>query len=237
MILFSFSKMHPRLYLQPIQYAIFDSKHEKIYFENRLINGQRFTFILSKEQFYNFHDVIESIKQHYEYGHYPVGDGIWLHYNATIARLYRRIDDISIHYDFAYFEDYISFTHNRLFSLVNRLKHRRTTWSHNRAQHGTCPSTHKRPSSIALRVSNRLGKTKSTCGNRRKISSGTSNDAIMSHDDEESAILSEWHYSNPRRQCDSISSSSHSSKDLSSSVSICKEQFTCSSPIVFMEGE
>lgn len=211
-------KMYPRLYMQTFQYATYDPHREEINFETRHANGRCFRFTLSENQFLALNDAIMMIEKENCYGHFPLGQSTWIHYNAFDASLYRQTKNYGrIDFIFGCFEEYKSFTHRRLFSLI-RLKS--TTATRRRANDGRGrgrgeSSNYKRPSSVVVQSEDQSPATKRSRRGERKTTSRSSDNAFVSDTEKESPILSEWHYSNTRRRCDSISSLSSASESLS----------------------
>ena len=218
--------------MQSLQYATYNHVHEKVTFETRLACGRRYYFSLSKNQFLALNDAILLIDEENAYGHYPLGHGTWMHYNASDASLYRDAKARErVYFVFASFEEYKRFTHRRLLSLVRSkeektdvLTAKRQHHGRNRARGGRKPeivsSNCKRPLSVVVQSVDRSPATKRSCREERKAASRTADDANLSHDDEESAVFPEWHCSNTRRRCDSVSSLSSLSKSFSTAESV-----------------
>ena len=213
--------MHPRLYMQSFQYASYNVAQETIKFETRRVYGRRFHFILTKNQFLGLDDAILLIDKDNSYGHFPLGQNAWFYYNTFNASLYRETEKFGrVYFPFASFEEYKSFTHPRLLSLI-RLKDeeatrvRRRSVGRERGRGRGKSTNNKRPSSIVLRAGNRSPAPKRARGDERKTTPRSTDDAFLSHTDEESAIFSKWNCASSRRKCDSISSLASSSKSLS----------------------
>ena len=212
--------MHPRLYMHSLQYATYNAAQETIKFETRRACGRRFHFILTKNQFLGLNDALLLIDKDNAYGDFPLGQCAWFYYNGFKATLYRETENFSrVHYPFIWFEEYKSFTHPRLLSLI-RLKdgeaarvRRRSVW---RGRAEDKPANHKRPSSIVLRAGNRSPAAKRARGREGKTTPRSTDDALLPHTSEESAIFPKWNCASSRRKCDSISSIPSSSKSLSS---------------------
>ena len=118
--------MYPRLYIHSIQYTTYNCTEEKVTFETRYACGRRCYFHLSKNQFLSFNDAILLIDRSNCYGHYPLGQRTWFHYNLTDASLYRHLKNGDrIDFIFACFAEYKRYAHRRLLSLV-RLKEEET---------------------------------------------------------------------------------------------------------------
>lgn len=219
--------MYPRLYMHSLQYATYDQANDRITFETRHANGRHFRFVLSRNQFLALNDAIIMIEKEKCNGHFPLGHYTWLHYNAFDASLYKQTENCArIDFIFASFEEYKSFTHRRLLSLVRlndvatvaaagtsaQEKRRNDGRSRGRGK----STSYKRPSSVVLRAENQPSTAKRPRRGERTISSRASNDADLSNHDEESAVLPEWHHTTTRRRFDSDSASSCTSKSLSS---------------------
>ena len=225
--------MYPRLYMQSFQYAMYNRTNQRITFETRYACGRRCEFTLSRNQFLALNDAIFLIDKENAYGHYPLGQRMWLHYNLFDASLYRETkNDGRIYFIFASFAEYKRFTHRRLLSLV-RLKEEKTVVTnarrslHNERNRGrggrkseVVSSINKRPLSNAMSETNRSPAAKRTCREERDAASRTTDDADLSYNDEASAIFPEWHHSNTRRWGDSISSLSSLSKTFSTTDSV-----------------
>ena len=230
--------MHPRLYMQSLQYATYDRANEQVTFETRLACGRRHHFYLSKNQFLALNDAILLIDTENAYGHYPLGHGIWMHYNAFDASLYRDTKNCErIYFIFASFSEYKRFTHRRLLSLVRSkekktdvpkaratLQARRQYNERDRGRSGRkaeiISTNCKRPLSVAVQSVNRSPTAKRSCWEERNAASRTADNANLSCDDEDSSIFSQWNYSSTRRRSDSISSISSLSKSVSATESV-----------------
>ena len=203
--------MYPRLYMQSIQSATYDYGNEEVTFESRLASGARFKFQLSKNQFLALNDAILLIDRgpSYAYGHYPLGQRIWFHYNFSDASLYRDERTNRIYFNFACFHEYKAYTHRRLLSLVRlnedgdgrvRVRRRGGGEDENKS------TSRKRAFPDEVQATNKPSTSKSCRWKERETTSRSSDDAELSPSKKESAIFPEWHYSNPRRGSDSISS-------------------------------
>ena len=191
--------MQPRLYMQSFQYASYNHGSERVTFETRHVCGRRFYFPLTKNQFLALNDAILLIDKENAYGHYPLGQNTWMHYNAFDASLYREMNNGRVHFIFASFDEYKSYTHRRLLSLV-RLKDNATVGAASVARtkarakrHGrqgrrrrssseSVITNYKRPLSVAVQSSNRSPASKRPCREKREaVSRATDNaDSISS---------------------------------------------------------
>ena len=107
--------MHPRLYMQTVQFVTYKANLDIITFETRHASGRRCHFILTKNQFLALYDAIALTQKSKRYGHYPLGENMWMHYNAYNVRLYKETSDRGgIKFDFESFEEYKTHTHARL---------------------------------------------------------------------------------------------------------------------------
>ena len=211
--------MHPRLYMQSFQYATYNVAQQTIKFETRRACGRRFYFILTKNQFLGLDDAIVLIDKDNSYGDFPLGKGAWFYYNGFNATLYRETEKFGrVRFPFTSFEEYKSFTHPRLLSLI-RLKDEEATRAQRRSVgRGRArgkSTNHKRPSSIVLRAENRSPPPKRARGGEGKTAPSSTDDVFVSHIDKESAVFSKWNCASSRRKCDSISSIPSSSKSIS----------------------
>lgn len=216
--------MYPRLYMQSVQHVTCHPMTERITFETRLANGRRFHFLLNKNQFLNFNDAVTLINKDNSSGHFPLGQNTWFHYNAFDASFYKNKHGHGrINFVFTSFDEYKNFTHDRLLSLV-RLNDtptvKRRDGRGGKRDEEAKPTSHKRPLSGTVQLSDQSPTTKRARRKPRKTTSRAANDAIMSHDDEESPVLPERYHSNTRRWCDSVSSFSSTSKDLPSPTAV-----------------
>ena len=251
--------MYPRLYMQSFQYVVYNCTKEIVTFETRYANGQLHYFNLTRTQFLNFHDAVLLIERDNSYGHYPLGRGTWLHYNAFDASLYRDArNEKRIDFLFASFGEYMRYTHRRLFSLVRRKEPktdgtrqqqqtRRRQQSNGRRWRGRSTrgggkqceiisSINKRPLPTAIQSENRSPTAKRPCWEDSQIASWTSDNVELSDDDEASAVLPKWHHPITRRRRDTLSSASSLSKSASTTdASNVQQLFSPSNRIVEME--
>ena len=240
--------MYPRLYMHSVQFAHFDNCNGKIYFESRKASGRHFQFILTRNQFFNLNDAIYQIKKFNYYGHFPLGNNTWLHYNGgSDTRLYREsfAEDCRVYFSFDSFMEYIKHTHPRLLSLVrlnqsaaaaaaaataDRGERRRRLNARRRLPSISCSKStnHKRSLSTILESSHQSSDSKRHRGRAEwaTASRSTDND-VLSAAEEESAILSKWERSSDRRRSDSDSSQSSGAEDRHSPASL-----RCDSPSV-----
>lgn len=213
--------MPPRLYMHSFQYANYDYEKEEIRFETQYADGRRTYFLLTRNQFLSLNDAIDLIDKEKCRGHFPLGQHTWIHYNAFDASLYRETRQSGrINFNFGCFEEYINFTHPRLLSIV-RVNDAAAATKANRGRLGRGrgrgkPANHKRPSSVVFRPKDQSPSPKRACRRKREAVPGSSNNALLSDNEEESAIFPEWHCSNTWRRSDSITSISSFSKSIPS---------------------
>ena len=219
--------MLPRLYMHSVQYVFYDNHYEEVLFESRMACGRRFTFVLSRNQFLNLHDAISQIEKFKYYGHFPLGQNTWLHYNAFDSCLYRESnEDRRLYFTFISFTEYIKHTHPRLLSLVRHQKdelvatRRRGSGDDGRRQRAVKSTAHKRPLSTVSVPSHQSSEAKRSRGEECKATSRSTNDAVVSNIEEASAILSKWDRSSARWRSDSSSSESSAAEDMSTSLSL-----------------
>ena len=234
--------------MHSVQFAHFDNCNGKIYFESRKASGRHFQFILTRNQFFNLNDAIYQIKKFNYYGHFPLGNNTWLHYNGgSDTRLYREsfAEDCRVYFSFDSFMEYIKHTHPRLLSLVrlnqsaaaaaaaataDRGERRRRLNARRRLPSISCSKStnHKRSLSTILESSHQSSDSKRHRGRAEwaTASRSTDND-VLSAAEEESAILSKWERSSDRRRSDSDSSQSSGAEDRHSPASL-----RCDSPSV-----
>ena len=242
--------MQPRLYMQSFQFASYNHASERVTFETRHACGRRFYFPLTKNQFLALNDAILLIDRENAYGHYPLGQNTWMHYNAFDASLYKEMNNRRVHFIFASFDEYKSYTHRRLLSLVRvkdnatvartKARAKRNGRGRSSGSSESVSTNHKRPLSVAVQSSDRSPASKRTCREKREAVSRATDNADVSYNDEESAIFSEWHYSNTRRRRDSISPLSFA-KESVTTVENDYCELSCASPAsdstVAMESE
>ena len=212
--------MLPRLYLHSVQYVFYDRHNEEVTFESRMACGRRFAFLLSRNQFLNLNDAISQIKNFNYYGHFPLGQNTWLHYNAFDSSLYKESnDDRRLYFTFISFSEYINHTHPRLLSLVRQkdesvTTRRRGSRTDGRRQSAIKSTAHKRPLSTASGSSHQSSKAKRACGEEWTATSRATNDVVMSNIEEANTILSKRDRSSARWRSDSSSSDSSASEDI-----------------------
>ena len=80
----SFVMMHPRLYMHSLQYATYVPEDRTVMFETRHASGRQCSFVLTRNQFLSFDNAIVLIERENAYGHYPLGQHIWFHYNTSM---------------------------------------------------------------------------------------------------------------------------------------------------------
>ena len=211
--------MQPRLYMQTIQFATYKQHGESITFETRHVSGRRYHFVLTKNQFLALDYVIALIQCDDTYGHYPLGQNMWLDYNPNCVRLYKqRSNGDRLKFHFVCFEEYKRHVHSRLRSLL--LLNRNEAGRRRRKYGESSTASNQRPLSIAMQPTHQPSTTKRRCWGERKAALWATDNVNMSHDDKACSILSERNSTNSRRRSDSFSSKSSLCSDFSSIDSI-----------------
>ena len=232
--------MHPRLYMQSFQFAMFNPTSGIVTFETRLACGRRYGFHLTINQFLALNDVLILIeRQRNAYGHFPLGQGIWMHYNFSDASLYKESKHFQrrVNFVFASFEEYKRYTHKRLLSFVRKEEReadRLAARSNGRGKDKDNTRGDKRPLSVVVQPRHRSPPSKRSCWEEREAVRRTTDDGDMSNFDEESTILPEWDDSIARWWCKSFPSVSSSSKSLSTPENV---QLSLASSLDPMESE
>lgn len=210
--------MHPRLYIQTLQYAIFNANSREVVFETRHVSGSRYHFILTIEQFLALDEVINLIKDNCRHHHYPLGQDMWFDYSGKDSALYKNIRSSGrINYIFENFEEYESYVHKRLYSLVRSTLSGRVTRRRNAS-----PSikTHKRPLSSIVRALHQSPTPKRHSQQSRETPPRPSFHAELSHEGKAHSLFPEWNDTNYRRRSDSPSPSSPRYTNIPSPVSV-----------------
>ena len=212
--------MRPRLYMQNIQYATYNSNRHMITFETRYISGRRLHFNLTNNQFMALDEVITLIEKHQQYGHYPLGQHVWIHYTSNSVKLYHDEDKANRYcFFFETFEKYKAVTHSRLLSLVrlNRWSNGRGERAcHNSRRHGEKSSHHKRSLPSTVRFPSQSSAVEQHCRRTRSPLSRSSDNAYMSDAEETCSIFSQRNDSSSRRRLDSSSSTASDGENLHS---------------------
>lgn len=227
--------MHPRLYMQTFQYAIFNSDSREVVFETRHVSGGHYYFNLAIDQFLALDEVINLIKVNSHHHHYPLGQDMWLEYSGKESVLYKNIREGSgrINFIFENFEEYKSYTHKRLYSLVYSTLSRRPT---RRRRHYARSSikTHKRPLSSSIWSLHRSPTSERHSGWSRETPPRSSFHAELSREDETHSLLPKWDDTNSRRRSDSSSPSSPLYPDIPSPATV---RLDSPSPTSSLESE
>ena len=210
--------MHPRLYMQTVQFVSYKRSSDSITFETRRASGRRYHFVMTRNQFLAFDDVIHLTEKSNSYGHYPLGQAMWMYYNAYVVKLYKETPNCGrIKFQFERFSEYKRYTHARLRSLIRF----RGDGARRRRQRGeSSVASYQRPLSVTMQSSNQPSTSKRNCWIKREASPRSANNANLPHDDEACSVLSERHYTNPRRRSDSISSNTSTFTNISSVTSV-----------------
>ena len=227
--------------LHNAQRASVDKSKSIITFETECLNGTVYYFHLSYDQFLALDDAITLICKGSRNAHYPLGQKLWLHYFYVGAVIYDNMKHGQPYFKFENFELYKRRIHRRLMSFIRRGRNgnvsghagdairqrgesssgRLPRWRTRRRQQceesdeseSEFPNS-KRPLSVVLQPSHqsaRTEKTYSMCG----TSSRSTDNAVMSHPEETSSVLSERDYSNSCRWNDSLPVLSNFSGDIS----------------------
>ena len=201
--------------MQTFQYATFDSKTASVIFKTRHASGRHFHFTLTKEQFLALDDAIALIERSHYYGHYPLGQNIWLHYTTSDASLYKQTCNSNrISFHFLNFREYKRYTHSRLQSFIH-LTGKQNGRTRRIRYHGSASTArNQRPSSVAVQQTCKTGATERHYRRKRSITSRKTDDVKLSLDNETRSVFSERHRSDSRCS-DSISSGSSSCTHLS----------------------
>ena len=226
--------MIPRLYIQTLQYVIFNATSREVIFETRHVSGSRYHFILNIEQFLALDEVMSLIKVDSRHRHYPLGQDMWLNYSGKDSTLYKNIRNSGrINYIFENFEEYKNYAHKRLHSLVHSTLSRRVTRRRRYASSSSI-KTHKRPLSSRIWASHRSPAPKRHSEQSRETLPRPPHDAELSDEDETHSLLSEWDDTNSRRRSNSPSPSSTLYTDIPSPTPV---RLDSPSPASSLESE
>lgn len=211
--------MHPRMYMQTVQFVTYDFYSKSLTFETRHVSGSRHHFIITKSQFLALDDIIMLIDEGLRHGYYPLDQNMWLCYKARNVSIYKEtVECERIKFTFENFEDYKRYTHSRLRSLLrlnSQIARRK------RRQDGEASVTnHQRSLSVTMQPSHQSSTSKRRCWNEREATLRSTDNVKLSPDDQTRAILSEWHGTTPRRRTDSIISSATMDTNLSSPTTV-----------------
>lgn len=211
--------MQPRLYLHSLQSATVNEKRSIITFETRHVNGCRYYFDLTRQQFFAFDDIFLFIDKHHAEGHFPLSHNMWFYFGEDGAKLYTTNLDDQSYFKFHSFTQYKRFTHQRILSLLRARGENvtRRNGSKSTATGGGSRrhyiSGDKRPLSTIVQSFNQSGTSEQHHQDGEAVSRAT-NDAILPHPSKKSAILSERDDTTSRWRTDSSSSLSTVSEDL-----------------------
>ena len=225
--------MYPRLYIQTMQYVFFNKQTKEVVFETRYVTGRRYHFILNLDQFIALDNTITLINANPRHGHYPLGQNMWFHFNDEGVTLYRNTHSSNrINFVFENFEEYKSYVHKRLYSLIRSTTQRVVTRRRNHER--SAIKTHKRTLSDELWSTTQSPTPKQHCGQQRETSPRPSLYANLSTAEQTCSIFSKWDSANPRRRNHSFTTSPDRDASLASPSSI---QLNSPSSITSMESE
>ena len=211
--------MHPRMYMQTVQFVTYDRYTKTFTFETRHASGRHYHFIITKSQFLALDDVIMLIDAGLRHGYYPLDQNMWLCYKASNVALYKETTECErIKFTFEHFEDYKRYTHSRLRSLL-RLN---SKVARRKRKHDGEDSiaNHQRPLSITMQPTHQSSTSKRRCWNERETAPRSTDNVKLPPDDKTRSILSERHDTTPRRRIESIISSATMDTNLSSPATI-----------------
>ena len=226
--------MHPRLYLHSLQSVTVDQQRGEIFFTTRHANGCFYYFPLSRNQFLSLNDIIILIDSHkHTSGHFPLGEHLWLHLSEEVT-LYYTTNGGRPYFKFQSFTQYRKYAHERILSLL-RLSDAAVGRRGGRKRNRSRPlsSNHQRTLPSIVQAATRSPAAKRTRGGRESLPRST-NDALVSHSEEESVVLSQRDNTNSRWRIDSSSSSESEAGDSEYHEN---EQDANSCLLVAMEGE
>ena len=159
--------MHPRMYMQTVQFVTFDRYTKSFTFETRHVSGRRYHFIITKSQFLALDDVIMLIEDDNRHGYYPLDQNMWLCYKANNVALYKETAKCGrTKFIFEHFEEYKRYTHSRLRSL---LRPNSQVARRKRRHDGEASVTnHQRSLSDTMQPTHQSSKSKRRCWNERE---------------------------------------------------------------------
>jgi len=177
--------------IHTVQYASVNYRHSLIIFSNEQVDGTCTSFTLTREQFFAFDDVIHMISRGNMQGYFPLGGNIYFNYHKTFHHYETELFQMGETYGsqlktfvFRSFNDYKRDVHGKILSLL-----RKRDYGARRS------STRKRTLSDASKCSTQSPKAVNT-GKGETLPRKTDN-VLMSHAGETSAILPKWSDSNP----------------------------------------
>ena len=212
--------MLPRLYLQTLQYAMYNPNTKEVVFETRYVTGSRYHFILTVDQFISLDETIGVINSSRHYGHYPLGQNVWLHYSEQGATLYRDIrNNGRINFNFENFTEYKSCVHKRLLSLIRSAANRKVTRRRGRYDH-FASKANKRSLSNNLWSRHKSKSYERSDWRSKQTSPRSTAHANMSSEDEAHSLFPERNNPSYRRRSISPSSSTDLFRNITSPTSI-----------------
>ena len=216
--------------LHSVQRVRIDKLKKLLVFETECPNGTVYYFQMTVEQFFSFHDVLTCIDHYDTRTHFPIGKKMWCHYSSQRGMILYYCQKNVPYFKFENFRQYKYFTHHRLLSFLRRDGRRAAVSEcsnpNDRQKEGgggggEVPTAHcKRPLSVVLQSSDQS--TRSATPTKQRGEEGlqasprSTDDAVVSPDKEESAILPKRHHPNPRRGHDSSAFSPTDYENLSS---------------------
>ena len=222
--------MRPRLYLHSLQSVTISQETEEVIFTTRHTNGRWYYFPLTKNQFLNFNDILTlGDSQRHTSGHFPLGKKLWLYYDTEVT-LYRASKDNRPHFKFQSFPHYRRYVHERILSLLRSSnapmgRQRRSNRASNaamgkqRRSNRASRSINQRSLPGVVQTVARSPSPKRLRGEWESLPRST-NDAVVSHPKEESAIFPQRNNTNSRWRIESSSSSENEEGDSFDSVEV-----------------
>jgi len=219
--------------LHSVQRVRVDKLKKVLVFETEYPNGSVYYFQMTIEQFFSFHDTILIIDQYHKGTHFPLGKNMWCHYSSHRGMILYYCREKVPYFKFQNFEQYKYFTHRRLLSFLRTDGKRTVVHNKDGEERGRVPGANrKRPLSVALQPTDQPTTSATTIKQRGEkdlqTSSGSTDNVVVSPDEETSAVLSKRHHPNPRRWNDSHDVLSPVRENLSSpeNVELCHSSDT-----------
>lgn len=208
--------MRPRLYLHSLQSVTISQETEEVIFTTRHANGCWYYFPLTKNQFLNFNDILTlGDSQRHTSGHFPLGKKLWLYYDDEVT-LYRASKDNRPYFKFQSFPHYRRYVHERILSL---LRPSNATMGRQRRSNRASHSNYQRSLPSVVQTVARSPSPKRFRGEWESLPRST-NDAVVPHPKEESAIFPQRNNTNSRWRIESSSSSENEEGDSFDSVEV-----------------
>ena len=206
--------MRPRLYLHAIQSVTIS--REKVVFTTRHGNGCCYYFILPKNQFLNFDDILTlTNSQNHISGHFPLGKNFWLHYAEKVT-LYIASKDNRPYFTFQCFSEYKKFTHERILLLLRlsdaAVGRQRVKRIGGRGGSRPVSSNHQRSLPSVVQTVHQSPRAKRVRGEWESVPRAA-DDVVMSNPEEEGAVLPERKNTNSRWRIESSSTTTSEDGD------------------------